>query len=174
MQEHVRLIMTNIIMHPISKKEVEELRSYLDHIKLDRKSHDVWSAKVMRNVYVYLIDRSLPLLVSIEGKIIPYIEKAKLFEDLLSLVYVDDGAVPKIENGADVMAPGVTSISDRGTGPVIVESRAGKVVAIGAFFPDWKESMSARKGKVVQNFHNRQDKIYKIIERGATERKANS
>jgi predicted RNA-binding protein (TIGR00451 family) len=168
------LVVTNIIMHPISKKEVEELRFYLDHAKLDRKSHEVWSAKLLKNVYVFLIDRSTPLLVSIEGTIIPFIEKAKLFEDVLSVVHIDDGAIARIENGADVMAPGVTRINEKSSGPVIVESQSDKVVAIGVFFPDWKENMSSKKGKVVQNLHNRQDRIYKIIDREMPERRTGS
>jgi PUA domain protein len=71
-------------------------------------------------------------------------------------VAVDMGAVRFVTNGADVMRPGVTRISDgiaRDSVVAIVDERHGKPLAVGISIMSSEEMRAAASGKVVMNRH---------------------
>jgi len=80
-------------------------------------------------------------------------------------VVVDAGAIPYVVNGADIMRPGIVSISDdvKAQGPVqIVDERHGKPLAIGIALLDAPDMRASRSGKMCKNLHHVSDEIWNI------------
>jgi len=76
-------------------------------------------------------------------------------------VTVDDGAVPFICNGADVMGPGVTDADpniEAGNLVWVKEERHGKPLAVGRALVSGKEMR--KKGKVLENIHWVGDRLW--------------
>lgn len=90
-----------------------------------------------------------------------------LNKDLVKLptITVDMGAVPYVTNGADIMAPGITKISDglnAGDFIMIIDEKFGKVLAVGQLLYSGKEIKEMKKGKAVKNIHFVNDEIWKL------------
>ncbi len=106
-----------------------------------------------------------PLLAKVNDRLIPTL----LFEEALGAlprVVVDMRAVPKVCNGADVMAPGVVKVQGafvKDDLVAVVDERYGKYVAIGIALFNSDEIQTLKRGKVVQNFHFVGDKLWKAI-----------
>jgi PUA domain protein len=78
---------------------------------------------------------------------------------------VDGGAIPYVVNGADVMRPGIVSVSDdvKVKEPVqIVDERHGKPLAIGIALLDAPDMRARISGKMCKNFHHVSDEIWNI------------
>ena len=80
-------------------------------------------------------------------------------------VAVDAGAIPYVVNGADIMRPGIVSVTDdvKAGRPVqIVDERHGKPLAIGIALLDAPEMRAATAGKMVKKFHHVGDEIWNM------------
>jgi PUA domain protein len=77
---------------------------------------------------------------------------------------VDDGAVPHIVNGADVMRPGIKEINgDFGDGDVVlIRDLKGRYIAIGVSLVSASEMRSITKGKVVKVIHHLGDRLWHL------------
>ena len=78
-------------------------------------------------------------------------------------IVVDSGAVPFVAKGADVMRPGITSISPdvRAGCPVqVVEEKYGKPLAVGIALFDAAQMQEKENGKVVKTIHFVGDEIW--------------
>jgi len=96
-----------------------------------------------------------PLFVEKNEKIVPSLLNKEVLLQLPSVV-VDQGAVPFICNGADVMAPGVRRIEggfSEGELVVVREERFHKTLAVGCALVRSEEIEEQRRGKVVRNTH---------------------
>jgi len=83
----------------------------------------------------------------------------------LPKVHVDEGAVPHVLNGADVMVPGITRVEgevERGKEVLVVDPR-GRVFAVGEALMTGEEIKEAGKGKAVKNVHYAGDDLWEII-----------
>lgn len=148
----------------LSKQETEGLKEFLDSVGFDRKRDEIWVVKLDKRLKLYLLNNKLPLLFEMEGLIFPTVVSAKLFKGYYSEAVVDKGAVPHILNGADLMAPGVVSFRLEGSnGIVIITSEEGSVLAIGRLVEGFREALDKRHGKVAENIHHVNDKLYQIL-----------
>jgi PUA domain protein len=80
-------------------------------------------------------------------------------------VVVDTGAVPYVVNGADIMRPGVTSVSDdilAGKPVQVVEERYGKPLAIGIALYNTTELREKNSGKVVKTIYHVGDELWNL------------
>jgi len=95
------------------------------------------------------------LFVERSNKIVPSILNKEAL-DMLPSIIVDQGAIPYICNGADVMAPGITEI--QGEFPpealtVIREEKYEKALAIGIAIIGSEDMKKQTRGRVVENIH---------------------
>ncbi|NPB00132.1 MAG: DUF1947 domain-containing protein [Crenarchaeota archaeon] len=159
--------------HLLSKKDVRKLMNEVDSE----------IAKILRNaenVEIYEIDENLTIFI-VEGKPLFAKMKIKLGDEnvekyipLITLFYVekvsypyvkvDEGAVPRILNGADVMRPGIREISgDFEKGDVVaVRDPKDRTIAVTLALYSRREVETMQKGKVLKNVHYLGDKISKI------------
>jgi len=80
-------------------------------------------------------------------------------------IVVDSGAVAFVVNGADIMRPGIVSVSDdvRAGRPVqVVEERHGKPLALGIALFDAGEIREKRSGKMVKTIHYIGDELWNV------------
>ncbi len=86
--------------------------------------------------------------------------------DSIPYVVVDMGAVPHIVNGADIMRPGIKEVVGRFTKDDIVvvrDEKNKKPIAIGKTLVDSETLKSMSKGKVAENIHYIDDKLWKLM-----------
>ena len=80
-------------------------------------------------------------------------------------VSVDKGAIPYVTNGANVMRPGITKIDGDIRKDDIIkiqDSIHNRVIAIGRALFDAQEMELKNEGKVIENIHTLNDKIWKF------------
>ena len=80
-------------------------------------------------------------------------------------IAVDAGAIPYVVNGADIMRPGIVSVTDdvKADKPVqIVDERHGKPLAIGIALFDAPGIRASTTGKMVKKFHHVGDEIWNL------------
>ena len=105
-----------------------------------------------------------------EGILFPVLDEQrnKMVLDILPSIIVDMGAVPHIANGADVMRPGVREVKGSfnvGELLVVRDERHLKPLAIVRALVDYETFSGMDKGKVAENLHHVDDKIWKILRR---------
>ncbi|MEA2035421.1 MAG: RNA-binding protein [Euryarchaeota archaeon] len=80
-------------------------------------------------------------------------------------IVVDSGAVPFMAKGADVMRPGIVSVSDdikKDLPVVIVEERYKKPLAIAIALYNAEEILNLKTGKAAKNIHSVGDEIWNL------------
>lgn len=100
----------------------------------------------------------------------PTLHEARNREALAKLpsMIVDMGAVPHIVNGADVMRPGVREFQGdfrKGDLVVVRDERHHKPLAIAISLEDSEKCKEMRRGKVAENIHHVDDRIWKLVSR---------
>ena len=116
------------------------------------------------DVSLFLVNKKL-LLMDTGSWVFPTLKGAVQFPFPERRVVVDAGAIPYVVNGADVMRPGIVSVTPdvRAGAPVqIVEERHGKALGIGIAIFDGSAIMAATSGKMVKSFHHVGDEIWNI------------
>jgi PUA domain protein len=154
--------------HPIRRSQVAELIGTL-HDEIG-PSAELFSAKTIEvletgtELHMYLVEKE-PFLLEKDGIIFPSIRGALARPFPERRVVVDMGAVPYVVNGADIMRPGIKSVSPdvKAGRPVqIVDERHGKPLALGVALFDAEDLIAQEKGKVVKTFHHVGDEIWNI------------
>ena len=154
--------------HPIRKSQVADLISTLK--EEIGPSAELFSAKTLEvletgtQIHIYLVDKE-PFLIEKDGVIFPSLRGALARPFPERRVVVDMGAVSYVINGADIMRPGIKSVSPdvKAGKPVqIVDERHGKPLALGVALFDGTDLMAQEKGKVVRTFHHVGDEIWNI------------
>jgi PUA domain protein len=139
------------------RRILQELSSYFD----EALEEDNMVIRDTRGKDVIFLDGSL---VGIRVKLgegeegiypsIKAITERRLRED--RWITVDQGAVPYVCNGADIMAPGVVAVGAdvKKKGFVAVkEEKHGGILAVGIALLDRDDAEKAETGKVVKNLH---------------------
>ena len=113
---------------------------------------------------LYAEDKKV-LAFKVGERIIPSLRA--LNEGLVKLptITVDMGAVPYVTNGADIMAPGITHVTDglvAGDIVTIIDENYGKSLAVGELLFDSDNIKQTEKGKVIKNLHYVNDSIWSL------------
>lgn len=165
------------IKHPISKKEVKKIIGEMAKIfgeevagKLISKKDQVLVGEFDKTTQILFINGK-PRFIRREGLIFPLVITLYELSDKEDLrkwkrrVVVDQGAVPYILNGADVMAPGIVDADEgikEGDFVFVVEEEYGRPLAIGIALMDGKTMKEKTKGKAVKIIHHARDKIWEL------------
>lgn len=116
------------------------------------------------DVLLFLVDKK-PLLMDTGDWVFPTLKGAVQFPFAERRIVVDAGAIPYVVNGADVMRPGIVSVTDdvKAEAPVqIVDERHGKPLAIGIAALDAPDMRARISGKMCKNFHHVSDEIWNM------------
>lgn len=158
--------------HYLSKREAAELAERLKATRWGAAALTVKRPKEAleiegSGVKLYKVDG----LVAAEkdGTVFPVLveEYAAVALNALPALVVDMGAVPHIVNGADVMRPGVREFRGefrRGDLLVVRDERYGKPLAIARALEDRDVCETMKKGKIAENIHHVNDKLWKLIQ----------
>ncbi len=106
-----------------------------------------------------------PLLMATDAWVFPTLKGAVQLPFPERRVVVDAGAIPYVVNGADIMRPGIVSVTDdvKAQAPVqIVDERHGKPLAIGISLFDAPDLRASTAGKMVKKFHHVGDEIWNM------------
>lgn len=154
--------------HVIRKSQITELLAQLaDEIGPSAdlfRSDRIERVETDASVGIYLVDKK-PLLISSGEWTFPSLRGLIEHPIPERRVVVDAGAVRFVANSADVMRPGIVSISPdvRAGHPVqIVEERYGKPLAIGIALFDAADMERQEKGKSVKSIHYVGDDIWNL------------
>jgi len=154
--------------HSIRKSQAQDLLSRLSNqIGNSAKFFHTDMIEVLEttsDVSLFLINKK-PLLMDTGDWVFPTLKGAIQFPFPERRIVVDSGAIPFVVNGADVMRPGIVSVSDdvKAQAPVqIVEERHGKPLAIGIALLDAPDMRARISGKMCKNFHHVSDEIWNI------------
>ena len=158
-----------ILKRPLSKKEKKVLKERLKgmpwaqfdvkdkveeaKVKFDNKEHIIYFVNDKPSFWKK-DELYLPLLC---GQDVPG-----------PAVVVDEGAVPYITKGADVMRPGIVEfVGDfKKGGVVLVRSVKLKFpIAVGLALYDKEEMEQMEKGKVVKNLHHLGDRLFELCKK---------
>lgn len=121
---------------------------------------------VVNNIQIYIVN-GVPTLIVMGDLLYPALtilyKKPKLIS-YFKTVIVDEGAVPHIINGADVMVPGILEYSkDIVEGDiVIVLDRKRRPICIGLALMDSNTIGSSSKGRAIKNIHYIYDKVWNL------------
>jgi len=143
-----------------SKKLSDRLKAI--NIELDLLGKIVEHVELKSGEIIYLVDGK-PELIEINNKIIPFLTSKIILK--LPRLYVDQGAVSHIINGADIMAPGVTKVVGKlkdGELAVVVDQSNNKPLSVAEIMSNWEQSFEVKHGKVAKNLHHVNDKFWKI------------
>lgn len=156
----------------LSKKDASTLAERIRSISWgrvlkERKPREALEI-VEGDVKLYKIGKLL--LVERKGILFPVLDEQHNKEvlDFLPSIIVDMGAVPHIANGADVMRPGIREIKkqfNEGELLVVRDERHFKPLAVARALVDSETCRDMVKGKVAENLHHVDDKIWKILRR---------
>ena len=116
------------------------------------------------DVSLFLVNKKM-LLLDTGDWVFPTLQGAIQFPFPERRVVVDAGAIPYVVNGADVMRPGIVSVSDdvKADSPVqIVDERHGKPLAIGIALFNAPDIRARTSGKMCKNIHHVGDEIWNI------------
>ena len=154
--------------HTIRRSQAQELLAGLREEIGD--AAEIFSGERMEvletdaGISLYLVDRK-PMLMHLGGIIFPTLRGLVEHPIPSRRVVVDSGAVPFVIKGADVMRPGITSITDdvRSGRPVqVVEERHGKPIAIGIALFDAGEMRKKTTGKVIKTHYYVGDALWSL------------
>ncbi|MFB6469692.1 MAG: DUF1947 domain-containing protein [Vulcanisaeta sp. AZ3] len=161
----------------LSNKDIKDLSNAVGELgQVFRNANKVEIYELNEQTTIYLIDNK-PLVAKLTVKLDT--ERREYIVPLLTYFYpnppyvpdyptvtVDDGAVPHIINGADVMRPGVKEINGDFTyGDVLlIKDLKGRYIAIGVALMSASEMRVVEKGKVIKVLHHMGDKLWNLAQ----------
>ena len=128
------------------------------------RSDKVEMVETTGDVTIYLINKK-PGLMEINECVFPTLRGvlAKPFDE--RRIVVDSGAIPFMVKGADLMRPGIVSVSDdiKEGGPVVIVAESyKKPLAVGIALMNSADMMACDTGKVAKNIHYVGDDIWNL------------
>ncbi len=149
--------------HMLRKKEAKQIAKSLAETTGIEIKGSMERAEINGKV-VILVDGE-PLILEYDGKYYFTVYGLLKFKPSKGKVVVDEGAMPHIINGADVMKPGIVEADEKikaGDFVYVVVEKKETPLAVGIALVDGKE-MVGGKGRAVKNIHHLKDKIWKTF-----------
>jgi PUA-domain protein len=154
--------------HSIRKSQINEVLNRLEgeigegSLQYSGKMFEV--IETNQELLLYLVDKE-PLIIEKNGILFPSLRGALSRPFNQRRIIVDMGAIPFVVKGADIMRPGVVSVSqdiEAGKPVQIVDERHGKPLALGTSLFSSSELMEMDSGKVVKTWHYVGDDIWNL------------
>lgn len=138
----------------LSNKEKKEINKILiGDYSLDKKDEITEDDGILyknKEKYLLIVEKNKKQVL----KVVPHLKS--ILENGIKSVYIDNGAIPFLIKGADMMRPGITEIEDEIKKDDIIFIRdAGhkKVLAVGYAIFASEEMKKKEKGMSVKNIH---------------------
>ncbi|UCD73079.1 MAG: DUF1947 domain-containing protein [Candidatus Bathyarchaeota archaeon] len=134
-----------------AQKILESLRGIPCNLPRGAKSVEIANTRKSK---IFFLNRK-PLFVERRNRIVPSLINEETLSKLPSVI-VDQGAVPFLCAGANVMAPGVRQVDGEfspGQLVVVREERFHKSLIVGSAIVGSEEMKMQPKGKVIENIH---------------------
>ncbi|HJJ88927.1 MAG TPA: RNA-binding protein [Methanocorpusculum sp.] len=154
--------------HPIKKSKISSLMQKLgENIGEDvalYKAPVIEIAETASKFNIYVIDKR-PLIMEHDTWAFPTLRGAILRPFFGHRIVVDMGAVPYLINGADVMRPGIVSVTDdvvAGRPALVVDESHNKPLAVVLSLYDADDIIALEKGKVAKNLHYIGDDLWNL------------
>lgn len=164
----------------LSKREIKQIAGEMAKIfgeevagRLIRKKDDVEIAELDRLTQIIFVNGKA-MFIKRENLVFPLVialyelSNEENLRDWKRRVVVDQGAIPYILNGADVMAPGIVDADDgikEGDFVFVIEEQFGRPLAIGIALMSGKEMKEKNRGKAVKVIHHAKDRIWELTVR---------
>lgn len=150
-------------MHRLSKKQSKQIAQQLAQLLGFELEPQAYLKFQDREFYIW---NGIPAITSYDDQLFLTLKGALALVHKLSkgTILVDQGAIPHLIKGADLMRPGIVSADPnikQGDLVVILDQVHRKPIAIGRALVDGNQLMGP-KGKVVQNLHYIGDKLWKL------------
>lgn len=145
------------------KQMVEELQAMVTN-NIEELFNEGVEVIVTDSGNLYAINKEI-IAFEYHKKIIPSLRALNSNRLSLPSITVDMGAIPFVTNGADVMVPGITKVSEgleKGSVIVIIDEKFGKALAVGELMYSTNEIKEMKKGKVIKNIHYVDDEIWNL------------
>lgn len=164
-------IMKKIVVrkrHSIRKGQAQDLIAKLE--KQIGQSAALFKADMIEvietnaDVAIFLIGKK-PLLMDAGEWVFPTLRGAVQLPFPERRIVVDSGAIPYVVNGADVMRPGIVSVTPdvvAGAPVQVVEEKYGKPLAIAIALKSGNEILQSSSGKMCKSFHHVGDEIWAL------------
>jgi len=154
--------------HTIRKDELAELYGLLGKeigpSAEKYRSDWVEMAEIDAPYNLYLVDKK-PLLMKSGGWVFPTVKGAIERPFPERNIVVDMGAVPFVAKGADVMRPGIVSVTDdikKGSPAIVVDERHRKALAVVVALIDVAAIRAEAKGKMAKMVHHVGDTLWAL------------
>ena len=134
------------------------------------KELENYNFEVSKKDIVQLMDKKIILINKVpsffyfENKLVPTL-KLLLQKDLLKQVFIDQGAIKYIINGADVMRPGIVEFDsniEKNDFVVIKDIQHKKPLAVGISLFSSEEFKTLFNGRAIKSIHFIGDDLWKI------------
>lgn len=154
--------------HAIKKGQLSTLMKKLsDNIGEGAKLYTapmIEIAETTSKFNIYLIDKK-PLLMEMDDWAFPTLRGAVLRPFNGRRIVVDMGAVPYLINGADIMRPGIVSVTDDVKAELpalVVDESHDKPLSVVIPTYDAEEIRALEKGKAAKNIHYIGDELWNL------------
>ena len=148
MRERLRKKIARAVANQIKESSGIEISGEMDRVKIDG-----------RNV---ILVNSEPLIIEYENKYYLTVYGVLKLKPPKWKVVVDEGAMPFIINGADVVKPGILHADEgikKGDFVYVVVEGKNTPLAVGIALVN-SDEMKGEKGKAVKNIHHLKDRIW--------------
>jgi len=134
------------------------------------KELENYNFEVSKKDIIQLMDKKIILINKVpsffyfENKLVPTL-KLQLQKDLLKSVFIDQGAIKYIINGADVMRPGIVEFDsniEKNDFVVIKDIQHKKPLAVGLALFSSEELKTLSLGRAIKSIHFIGDDLWKI------------
>ncbi|OYT61555.1 MAG: hypothetical protein B6U69_03410 [Thermofilum sp. ex4484_15] len=145
-------------------KEVNKLYPFLERVLCNVRIIELVKFKGLE---LYLVEnRALFFKLKQDDRIYPTLINLLIHENIpWPSVTVDEGAVPYIRRGADVMRPGIVKVEGdfvKGDVVAVKECKYGKPIALGLALHTSEELLGLKRGRVIRNLHYLGDDIWNM------------
>jgi PUA domain protein len=154
--------------HPIRKADsndlMDQLRQEIGEGARIFQSERIEIAETDSPFLLYMVDKK-PVLMRYSSWVFPTVRGAIERPFPGRRITVDVGAIPFVVKGADIMRPGIVSISDdvkAGSPALIADDRYGKPLAVCIALYDAPAMRAQEKGKMCKNIHYVGDDLWNI------------
>ncbi|HJJ55618.1 MAG TPA: RNA-binding protein [Methanocorpusculum sp.] len=155
--------------HAIKKSQLNTLKSKLtESIGIENsdlfKSNMIEIAETVSEFNLYIINKVV-MIMETEEWAFPTLRGVLSHPISGHKIVVDMGAVPYVVNGADIMRPGVVSVSDdviENHPALIVDERNGSPLSISIPLYNADKIMALNSGKIAKNVHFIGDDLWNL------------
>ncbi len=143
-------------MKHLSGKDKKQLNEKLPNGYQVEKKDEIIETKEQ-----ILLKNKEPYLIKLDEEYIPHLKSVK--EENFPIIYIDNGAIPFLLKGADMMRPGIEKIEKNFKKDDIVAIKNlnyPKIIGIGKSLISSEELKNQEKGKSIKVLHYLKDQYY--------------